>query len=791
MANTVLIVQGDVESLLTLVRIFEERGDRVFTASTIHPVDDKIRKHKPNMVVMDVDLLDGGWSRTLSQNARRYPGVKILYTANRPGMLRSKRYKDLVKYNVLTPPFTLEKLELSLLPSLQRTVPKRKDVEDATESEEISEATTAPVPDDLAEEPTQELPDDLPDVKVDEAVEIGALDAQITEPSPRKKAIAIKEKPIERRGSRVRVPVRFKITMPFVILVLLLAVIGVFMGAQVYFESVEERFTNQLIENGRLSAEWVVREEDRLLETMRLISNTQGIAEALYMQDAEILRNLVFPITVNAMEEAVEILDLQGTSMISMRHRTGGNMEDYEFSRGETAYLYWEFVQRILLSQVDALGDKFAGFVQADWGDYLYVAGPIFDTERDLVGVVLVGKSLATLVREIRQATLAQVTVYSVQGEALATTFLDEPSLSAEIAESVLANQNSESPIRVIESTHIGYGEILGPLELRAGEDHAVIGSAIPQNFILSTSMTLRMQIVGYSVIGILLIIVVGLYLSARITKPLMDVVNASTAVARGDLKVHVEPQGNDEIATLAHTFNRMVSAMRSSNTRLMSAYESTLEGWSKALELRDQDTDGHTRRVTQMTLALAKSMGINSRKLRHIRRGAILHDIGKMGIPDSILTKPGPLSEQEWEVMRMHPVFAYEMLWPIEHLHQALPIPCCHHERWDGTGYPLGLAGEAIPLEARIFAVIDVWDALRTDRPYRKAWKEEEALEYIQSAIGTHFDPKVVKSFLVNFRKPEFNAFDVAEEEPEQIGTLPDYLYQIIQKSTQASLGD
>ncbi len=188
---------------------------------------------------------------------------------------------------------------------------------------------------------------------------------------------------------------------------------------------------------------------------------------------------------------------------------------------------------------------------------------------------------------------------------------------------------------------------------------------------------------------------------------------------------------------------------LQRSNADLILAYDTTLEGWAHALELRDKETEGHTQRVTEMTLRLAQAMHIPDTDLLHVQRGALLHDIGKMGIPDSILLKPGPLNAAEWEIMRQHPVYAYEMLSPIHYLRPALEIPYCHHERWDGSGYPRGLSGDEIPLAARIFAVADVWDALRSDRPYRPAWSNEDALAHIQAGAGTHFDPRVVVLFL------------------------------------------
>ena len=192
-----------------------------------------------------------------------------------------------------------------------------------------------------------------------------------------------------------------------------------------------------------------------------------------------------------------------------------------------------------------------------------------------------------------------------------------------------------------------------------------------------------------------------------------------------------------------------LFDSMQRAHAELAQAYTSTLEGWARALELRDKETEGHAQRVTELTVALARSMGFSESELVHIRRGALLHDIGKMGVPDSILLKPGPLTAEEWVIMRQHPVYAYEMLVPITYLRLALDIPYCHHEKWDGSGYPRGLQGEQIPLSARIFSVVDVWDALRFDRPYRKGWPEDRVREHIREQSGTHFDPQVVAAFL------------------------------------------
>jgi len=195
---------------------------------------------------------------------------------------------------------------------------------------------------------------------------------------------------------------------------------------------------------------------------------------------------------------------------------------------------------------------------------------------------------------------------------------------------------------------------------------------------------------------------------------------------------------------------NRILEQKVQERTRALEhAYDATLEGWVKALDIRDHETQGHTQRVTQMTLRLAHAMGMNEEEKLHIRRGALLHDIGKIGIPDHVLLKPGKLNDEEWDIMKRHAVYAYEWLFPIEYLNPALAIPYCHHEKWDGTGYPCGLKEEEIPLAARLFALVDVWDALSSDRPYRKAWAQDRVLDHLRSLGGTHFDPQILKVFL------------------------------------------
>jgi HD-GYP domain-containing protein (c-di-GMP phosphodiesterase class II) len=561
-----------------------------------------------------------------------------------------------------------------------------------------------------------------------------------------------------RRGSRipqVRFPLRAKITVPFLILAVGLAISAAYVITQIVFDTIDERYTNQLIESGKLAAEGMVRQEDNLLRSLRLFSYAEGIPEAVEAEDIERIKGLSLGITVNQGDEMVSFLDKDGQLVLSLTHLSGGSVADYEYSTSsEFEYSRVPFIRAVLQERVDELGDKFSGLVDYSEIELFYVAGPIYNNQGEFSGAVLVGKTLDSLLRQIHDETLAQVTVYNSSGLPFGSTFFEPPELEISEAETVLANQDQGSFTRNIGSrrglniSNIEYEEILGPWEGRGNEDLGLIGVSLPRTFLVRASNATRIQITGLATLMLLFVLLLGVYIASIITRPLRNLAEASKEVADGNLHVQVEPKGHDEVTVLTRSFNTMVSSLNQSKLDLLNAYDRTLEGWSMALELRDQETEGHTRRVAEMTIDLAVLMGFEGDDLVNIRRGALLHDIGKMGIPDKILLKPGKLTPEEWVIMRKHPEFAYELIWPIEYLRPAIPIPHSHHEWWDGTGYPLGLAGEDIPLPARIFAVIDVWDAMSSDRPYRKALPEIEVWEYLVASQGVHFDPRVVEAF-------------------------------------------
>ena len=287
--------------------------------------------------------------------------------------------------------------------------------------------------------------------------------------------------------------------------------------------------------------------------------------------------------------------------------------------------------------------------------------------------------------------------------------------------------------------------------------DHANLGDAYivvstPVNTIFAKAHEVfKNNLVGLGMVTLLLALGTLLGVEGLLMRQIRNLTQAKRQIAKGNFGVRISTTayGSFELNELIGTFNQMAESLQRREIELNESYDVMLMGWARALDLRDKETEGHTERVAAMTIRLAHAMGVNKDQMIHLRRGALLHDIGKIGIPDEILFKADALNGEQWEIMRQHPKFAKDLLSPATFLYPALDIPYCHHEKWDGTGYPRGLKGEEIPLAARIFAIVDVWDALSSDRPYRAAWKLEKVREYILSQSGKYFDPGVVQLFL------------------------------------------
>jgi adenylate cyclase len=497
----VLIVQADLEAALILAKFFTQHGHQFWHATDGLEARTLLAQHQPEVVVLDLHLPDESGPDLLQYLRQQFPSAKVLFTTNALNSEQEAYAQAQGAQLFLRHTFTLAEVEQGW-----------------------SELTESQPP--TLVEPAFE--DELP---------------------------------------YVRLPMRLKITLPYVLLALLIALVGAYIVSRVVLESIEERFASRLIEVGQLTADWMVQEENRLLETLRLLAYTQGLSEAVAANDTERLRELVLPIVINYHEEAIEILDNQGQSILSLHHRQNGRVEDYSFSQGDKAFARWKFVQPILEQRVDEQGDKYAGLAQAPWGDYFYVAGPILDEEGQQVGVMLLGKSLATLVRQIQQDTLAHATIYNLAGRPLASTLSfpeDDPHASISpqsLAE--LKQQNGISAIRDLTVGSVDYAEVLGSWQARGDDNLGLMGASLAQTFLLHTSQWTRFQVFALVATAFLLVIAVGVFLANQITNPLLQMVSASAEVAQGNLDVKVESAGNDEVAVLSHSFNRMVSRLR------------------------------------------------------------------------------------------------------------------------------------------------------------------------------------------------------------------------------------
>ncbi len=503
-AKRVLIIQQQAQPAQALTRHFRSRGDQVWEAWEIGQAEALFKQIRPHLILLDLHFPGEDWLEFLRHIQTADPKVKVILTNQYPDVQREMLAKSNGFHVFLRQPFQARWIEQAL----------------------------------------RRL----------EAVDVPTQPRQQPSPAP----LPVSQPPA------VKVPVRLKITLPYLILALLFALASAYIVTQVVIESVQDRFFNQLVAAGRQTTDWMVREEDRLLATLRLIANTQGIAEAVQAGDSEQLRLLSLPLALNNNEEAVEILDTRGVTVFSARRPPDAPRGEYTYSRDDPFFSQQEFVQRVLRGEQDARGDKFAAFVQTPWGDYFYISGPILDAQGQLSGVVLVGKSAASLVREMKLDTLSDTTLYTVNGSPIASTFpAFQPTLDPALALEVLQTQDQASKSRPLDINGINYTELLGAWEARSGEDLGLLGVALPQSFLVRTSQITRLQVFLLITISILLVILVGIYLANLITRPLLRLVRATSQVAQGNLGVKVSVDGNDELSVLAHAFNAMIAGLQ------------------------------------------------------------------------------------------------------------------------------------------------------------------------------------------------------------------------------------
>ena len=525
---------------------------------------------------------------------------------------------------------------------------------------------------------------------------------------------------------------------PYAALSLVIALLGAYIMMNLVGAPLQERFANQMVEAARVASDSVVRRESQHLELVRAVSFTEGVADAISNRSAPDLARLVLPLAANSGGELVEVLDGGGVPLYSIVLSDPATLR-YDTIEDGAARDGWPIVASVLAGEEDSRGDKFSAIEQTRQGATLLSAGPV-RLSGELIGVIVVGSRLSTFVASVKAEALADITLHDVDGTILATTFA--ATASGTLPEALVAAAGATAPLsgsrERISVFEREYELLYTALRLR-GEPVGWFSVASPTSFIAVASNTTRWQLALFFTSATLVVLGTGWLLARLLTVPLLRLVRAAQAVSAGDLTARSQLRTGDEIGQLSLAFDEMTG-------RLQRQHMDTLEALVSAIDARDRYTRGHSLRVGLIAAELGAELRMSALDVQHLHTGGYLHDIGKIGVRDAVLLKPGRLSDEEWRMMRQHPSIGLEILHPVEMPAEVRACVGSHHERMDGSGYPLGLSGAAVPLHARVVTVADIWDALVTDRPYRAAMSAEEAFEILhREALEGLIDADIV----------------------------------------------
>jgi len=536
----------------------------------------------------------------------------------------------------------------------------------------------------------------------------------------------------------MRLSIRYKIILPFTVLLVFVGVIGTGVATAQLTNRAAAEFDARLLHSSLQANQLLSQVDADRMADLRRATDTVGVAESLASGDASTLARLLTPIAANVPAASIQlrVLDLHGQELLRIQGSGPINVSDAGALRGQPAVIS-------VLAGANA-GERAAFLSDQPAQPVLYWVGAVRTTGDRIIGAVLLGESVTEVAAGIPGSTL-----YDLSGLRLATTLPAAPVAS----EAVRHQLTADNAVRVNEtlaghyygtlfSTWIIHGSQFGFLALTADAD-SLLSLVAQQRLILALVFTA----------AALLTLLVGTATASLLTRPVELLVRSMRAVSAGDLQHRATVVSQDEIGYLARTFNEMTASLEEKTAALEETTFASMEALARAIDARDPTTFGHSARVAAVSLEIADAMGLSAKDREALRRASLLHDIGKIGVEDKVLRKPGPLSAAEADDMREHPRIGYEMLKGLRFLQPSLPGVLYHHERWDGAGYPTGLTGKAIPLPVRILAVADVFDALTSDRPYREGLSFEAATAAIRIEAGLQFDPDVVTAFLT--RRP------------------------------------
>ena len=540
----------------------------------------------------------------------------------------------------------------------------------------------------------------------------------------------------------MRLSIRYKIILPFTVLLVFVGVIGTGVATAQLTSAAAAEFDAKLLHSSLQANQLLSQADADRMADLRRATDTVGVAEALASSDTAALARLLTPIAANVPAASIQlrVLDVHGQELLRIRGSGDSpgpiNVSDAGVFRGQPAVIS-------VLAGANA-GERAAFLSDQPAQPVLYWVGAVRTTGDRIIGAVLLGESVTEVAAGIPGSTF-----YDLSGLRLATTLSAAPVAS----EAVRHQLTADNAVRINEtlaghyygtlfSTWTIHGSQFGFLALTADAD-SLLSLVAQQRLILTLVFTA----------AALLTLLVGTVTASLLTRPVELLVRSMRAVSAGDLQHRATVVSQDEIGYLARTFNEMTASLEEKTAALEETTFASMEALARAIDARDPTTFGHSARVAAVSLEIADAMGLSAKDREALRRASLLHDIGKIGVEDKVLRKPGPLSAAEADDMREHPRIGYEMLKGLRFLQPSLAGVLYHHERWDGAGYPTGLTGKAIPLPVRILAVADVFDALTSDRPYREGLSFEAATAAIRIEAGLQFDPDVVTAFLT--RRP------------------------------------
>ena len=537
---------------------------------------------------------------------------------------------------------------------------------------------------------------------------------------------------------RPRSSLRTKIILPFLALLLFVGLVGTLLITIRVTTSTVATFEGSLLRASLLGNDHLAVLEAERLAQLRAAIDTQGVAAAIASGDAATLGRLLGPIQANSApaQLVIRVLDSKGGEILTLTPAAGAKPAS-DLHRVNV-------VGKALNGETDAHGDKYVFLQTEPAGLMLYWVGPVRADSDAIVGAIALGESMTEVAGSIRDSRASELVFYDLSGKVLLSSLKG----TAPLSQSVLA-QVPADPVRISQAIDNHPFEFLvGYWRLR-GSPIGYLATALRSDSMESSINQVRLLMVGLFVLAALLTLLFGSLLARRVTRPVEQLVASTRSVAAGDLTHRASVRSDDEIGVLAHAFNAMTQNLETKTRELEESYFASIESLARAIDARDPYTFGHSTRVAAISLEIADQMGLAEEERKALRRAALLHDIGKIGVEDRILRKPGPLTEEEWQAMRQHPFIGYRMLSGLGFLKPSLPGVLHHHERWDGQGYPAGLRDQGIIPYVRILSVADTLDAMTSDRPYRVGFPFEKAVAEIQSVAGAQFAPNVVEAFM------------------------------------------